>query len=308
VRARYLLILVSMVFLTLAPGFAHAQGSLDISLPASCPMATTKAYGSSYNTVDVWGPVDVFMYGGAVYVAIPTNAPEGVRLAFFQDANASWTLFRNNTLALPVQGQSANFLLATGDLISDGGRFYGQVTGMELDTKALSGEGASAVAVLYLDELPGRALYRVSLMEDDDIKKAVMGEASKAGQAGIVKLMLEVSGTTPEAQGSIGYTVIRMKADGLEPDGNVTAYRYFNGAVSTLPCKTITSAEGPVYETICAGPGTFAFVGPFREPPPEKAGMRSVLAFSGIIALLMLLLVTLTIVIIKRSSKKSGKN
>jgi len=304
VRARYLYILVSMVLLMIAPGLAHAQGSLDISLPASFPMGPTKAYDSSYNTVDVWGPIDVFMYGGAVYLAIPSNAPEGARLAFFQDANASWTLFRNNTLALPVQSQAASFLLATGDLMSDGGRFYGQVTGMELDTRALSGDGASAVAVLYLDELPGRASYRVSLGENEEVKKAVMDEASKSGQPGTVKLMLEVSGTTPEAQGSIGYTVIRMKADGPEPDGNVTAYRYFNGAVSTLPCKTITSSEGPVYETICAGPGTFAFVGPFREPPPERAGMRSILAFSGIVAGLMLLLVTLTIVIIKRSGKK----
>jgi hypothetical protein len=308
VRARYLLILVSMIFLTLAPGFAHARGSLDISLPASFPIATTKAYDSSYNTVDVWGAVDVFKYGGGVYVAIPTNAPEGEKLAFFQDANASWTLFRNNTLALPVQGQAANFLLATGGLISDGGRFYGQVTGMELDTRALSGEGASAGAVLYLDELPDRASYRVSLMEDEEVKKAVLGEASKAGQPGIVKLMLDVSGTTPEAQGSIGYSIIRMKADGAEPDGSVTAYRYFNGAVARLPCKTIASAEGPVYETIYAGPGMFAFVGPFQEPPPTRASMRSVLVFSGIVGGLMLLLVTLTIVIIKKSSKKSDKN
>jgi hypothetical protein len=270
-------------------------------------MAMTKAYGSN-NTVDVWGPVDVFKYGTGVYVAIPTNAPAGEKLVFFQDSNSSWALFRNNTLALPIDGQSANFLLATGDLLSDGGRFYGQVTGMELDTRALSTGDASAVAMLYLDELPNRASYRVSLTEDGDVKEAVMGEASKDGQEGTVKLMLEVEGTTQAAQSSIGYAIIRMKADGAEPDGNVTAYRYFNGAVTKLPCKAISSAEGTIYETIYAGPGTFAFVGPFTEPPPARASLKSVLVFSGIFGGLMLLLVTITIVIIRRSGKKSGKN
>lgn len=281
---------------------------MDISIPNLFPLNASKAYDTSSNPVDVWGPVDVFKYDSGVYVTISTNAPEGEKLAFFQDTNATWTLFRNNTLALPVQGQAANFLLATGDLVSDSGRFYGQVTGMELDTKALSGGDASAVAVLYLDKLPDRALYNVSLTEDEGIKKAVMSDASKNGQPGTVKLMLEVSGTTPEAQSSIGYAIVRMKVDGPEPDGNVTAYRYFNGAVSRLPCKAIASAEGTVYETIYAGPGTFALVGPFQEPPPIRASLRSVLAFSGIIAGLMLLLVTLTIAIIKRSGKKSGKN
>jgi len=237
----------------LASAIAHGQSSLDISIPASFSLAPTKAYDSNYSTVDVWGNIDLSGYGSAVYVSIPTNAPGGSTLAFFQDANATWTLFRNNTLALPVQGQAANFVLATGDLVSSGGRFYGQVTGMELDTRALSRGDASAVAVLYLDELPDRASYRISLREDEEVKKAVMGEASKAGQAGIVKLMLEVSGTTPEAQSSIGYAIVRMKVDGPEPAGNVTAYRYFNGAVSRLPCKAIASAEGPVYETIYAG-------------------------------------------------------
>lgn len=298
-----------VLFLMLASAIAHGQSSLDISIPASFSLAPTKAYDSNYSTVDVWGNIDLSGYGSAVYVSIPTNAPGGSTLAFFQDANATWTLFRNNTLALPIQnGQAANFVLATGDLVSSGGRFYGQVTGMELDTRALSRGDASAVAVLYLDKLPDRALYNVSLTEDEGIKKAVMSEASKNGQPGTVKLMLEVSGTTPEAQSSIGYAIVRMKVDGPEPDGNVTAYRYFNGAVSRLPCKAIASAEGTVYETIYAGPGTFALVGPFQEPPPIRASLRSVLAFSGIIAGLMLLLVTLTIVIIKRSGKKSGKN
>jgi hypothetical protein len=301
------MILVLLVFFTLAPCIAYSQGSLDISLPSSFPLARTQAYDSSYNFIDVWGPIDVFTYGGGFYVAIPTSAPEGSKLTFFQDSNASWILFRNNTLALPIDGQAANFLLATGDLVSDGGRFYGQVTGMELDTRALSIEDASAVAMLYLDELPNRASYRVSLTEDDDVKEAVMGEASKGGQEGTVKLMLDVGGTTQAAQSSIGYAIIRMKADGPEPDGNVTAYRYFNGAVTRLPCKAISSAEGTIYETIYAGPGTFAFVGPFTESPPDRAGLRSVLVFSGIVGGLMLLLVTMTIFIIRRSGKRSGK-
>jgi hypothetical protein len=118
--------------------------------------------------------------------------------------------------------------------------------------------------------------------------------------------MVDVSGTMSESQSSVGYAIVRMKADDA-PDGNVTAYRYFNGAVSQLPCKAITSAGGRVYETIYAGPGTFAFVGPFPEPPPEKTSLRGVLTFSGIIGGLMLFLVTLTIVIIKRSSKKSRR-
>jgi hypothetical protein len=297
------MILVSLVFLALALGFAHAQASFEISIPSSFPMATTQAYGSN-NTVDVCGPIDVFKNGGSVYVAIPTNAPASEKLSFFQDANISWILFRNNTLALPVPGQAATFLLATGDLVSDGGKFYGQVTGMELDTRALNGEDTSAVAVIYLNQLPDRASYRVSLSEDEEVKKAVMGGASKAGQPGTVKLMVDVSGTTSGSQNSVGYTIIRMKAND-EPDGNVTAYRYFNGAASQLPCKTITSAGGPVYETIYAGPGTFAFVGPFQEPLPERASMWNVLIFSGIIMGMMLLLVTLTIFIIKSSGKKS---
>jgi len=251
--------------------------------------------------VDVWGPVDLFKYGTGVYVVIPTNAPAGDKLAFFQDTNLSWSLFRNNTLALPVQGQ-ANLLLATGDLVSDGTRFYGQVTGLELNTRALSAEGASAVAMLYLDELPGRPSYRVSLTGDEEVKKSVMGEASKAGQQGTVKLILEVAGTNAEAQGSIGYTIIHMKADD-EPEGDVTAYRYFNGAVSTLTCRAITTAEGPVYETICAGPGTFAFVGPFPEPPPASPDIAGILLFAGAIAALQLVIVWGIIKILKNATR-----
>lgn len=191
--------------------------------------------------------------------------------------------------------------------MSDGTRFYGQVTGMELDTKALDGDGTSTVAALYLDQLPGRASYGLSFTEDEDIKKSVMDRVSKDGQPSKVKLMLDVTGNNQETRSSIGYTIIRMKADGPEPDGNVTAYRYYNGTVSRLPCRTITSDNGPIYETIYAGPGTFAFVGPFREPPPEWVSLRNVLIFSGVLGLVLLFLVSLTIIIIKRSGKRSDK-
>ncbi len=303
-HVRRLCIQVLIVFLLVAPGIAHGQGtnSLDISIPASFPLARTQAYNSSYNMVEVWGPVDLFKYGAGVYVVIPTNASPGDKLVFFQDTNVSWSLFRNNTLALPVQGQ-ANLLLATGDLVSDGTRFYGQVTGIELNARALGGEGASAVAMLYLDELPVRPSYRVSLTEDEEVEKAVMGEASKGGQPGKVKLMLEVSGMNAEAQGSIGYTIVHMKADS-EPDGNVAAYRYFNGAVSRLPCKAVTSAEGPVYETIYAGPGTFALVGPFPEPPTAKPGIPGIVLFASAIATLQIALVWGIIKIFKKAAKR----
>jgi hypothetical protein len=267
-------------------------------------MARVQAYNSSYDIVDVWGPIDVFAYGNGAYVAIPTSAPAGEKLAYFQDTSASWILFRNNTLALPVNGQAANFVLATGDLLSDGARFYGQVTGMEVDTKALDGDGASAIAVLYLNELPGRASYSVSLTEDANIKKAVMGQASIDGQPGDVKLMLDVSGQGQGARSSISYTVVRMKADGPEPDGNVTAYRYFNGAVSRLPCRAIRSANDTVYETICAGQGTFAFVGPFPEQPPGRASLKGVLVFSGAVGVMMLALVAITVIAFKRSVRR----
>ncbi len=296
---RYLFVLVSFAFLALAPVFTYAQDSLDLSMPSSFPMANVQAYNSSYGTINVWGPIDILNYYIGTYVAIPTSAPAGDKLAYFQDENATGILFRNNTLMLPEDNHTANFLLATGDLVSDGTRFYGQVTGLELDTQALDGDGASAVAILYLNELPNRASYGISLTDDEAVKKAVMDEVSKAGQPGSIKLMLGVFGKNQEAQSSIGYTIIRMKADGPGPDGNVTAYRYYNGAVTMLPCRTITTAEGPVYETMYAGAGTFAFIGPFS-PPRGSYTLMDVLIFSVIIAALLIVLAALVARVLAR--------
>jgi hypothetical protein len=302
----YLPLSVAILFILASTAHAQSSGSLDITIPTTYPIATTTAYNSSYNTVDVHGGIGILQSGGGIYVSIPTNASDGDKLAFFQDTT-TWALFRNNTLVLPVhngQDNVANLVLATGDLVSSNGRFYGQVTGMELDTKALSDGDSSANIVLYLDKLPDKAAYRLAVSGDDSIKKAILGEASRNGTPGSVKLMVEVSGVSQDAQDSIGYTILRMMSGDTALSGNVSAYRYYNGVVSRLPCKTIESANSTFYETISSGPGTFAFVGPYQEPPPVRAGTQSILMFAGTLALSLALLVAFIIKSLRWSTKK----
>ncbi len=308
-NARYTLVLVIIaVWLALAPSVACAQSanSLGISIPSSFPLNDTKAYDSNYTTVDVRGNIDFTRDSGMVYVSIPTNGPDGNTLSFFQDTN-TWTLFRNNTLVLPVKNgdsQVADLVLATGDLTCANGRYYGQVTGMELDTAALNIENASTGAVIYLNELPERASYSISAVDDDNIKKVIMGEASKNDASGnIIKQMVEITGVTADSKNSIGYIIVKMDAGDLEINGNVTAYRYDDGAVSRLPCKTLDSENGTIYEAISPGPGTFAFVGSYQTPPPIRAGMNSMLIFSGALVVLLLGFVAITIRLIKRSAR-----
>lgn len=306
--ARLAYVSVSIVILfALAPAIACAQGSIDISLPPSYIINATKGYDPSSNAVDIWGNIEFIENGDSVYLSIPTNAPAGVKLAFFQDTGTR-VLFRNNTLLLPINdtsGPVANLVLMTGDMRCDNGKFYGQVTGIEVDTKTMGGGDAMASAVLYLSRWHAGASYRVSISSDDQVKKSVMAEASKNGQAGNVKLMLNVNGTSQGSSSSIGYAIVHMKIDGPGADGNVSAYRYHDGAVSKLTCKAIRSNDSVVYETISSGGGTFVFVGQFREPPPVRASLQSVLTFSGMVASLMLLLVGTLITAFKKLNKKS---
>ncbi len=308
-NVRYTLVLVAIiVLLSIASATAYAQSanSLDISIPSSFPLTAAKAYDSNYTTVDVWGNIDLIADNGLMYVSIPTNGPEGNALSFFQDTD-TWALFRNNTLVLPVKSgdrQVANLVLATGDLTCANGRYYGPVTGTELDTTALNSENASLGAIIYLNALPERASYRMSLVEDDTIKNAILNVASKNDASGnIIKQMVEITGVTADSKSSIGYIIVKMNAGDLELNGNATAYRYYDGAVSRLPCKTIESDNGTVYEAISTGPGTFAFVGSYQAPPPIQAGLNRVLIFSGGLGVLLFGIVIITIRLIKRSSK-----
>jgi hypothetical protein len=285
----------------LASGIACAQSDLGFTIPSSFPIGTTKAFDTSYNTADVSGSIGVFNYGAGVYVTIPTNAPDGTSLMFFQDTG-TWAMFRNNTLVLPItneRGQAANYVLATGDLNSSGGQFYGRVTGIELDTSTVYSGDASVVTALYLNDLPDGASYRLRPSADDNVKKAILGQASKDGQEVDIKFMLDVSGTSPGSQGSIAYAIVRMKP-GSTINGNVTAYRFYGGAVSQLPCKAIRTDNGTIYETISPGPGTFAFVGPTVAVPPVLATMNSTMLFSGVLLGVLMALVFAAVRILKK--------
>lgn len=293
------LLSASLVLLLSATAISCAQSSLDISLPSSYHINTTRAYDSSNNAVSIWGSIDFVNYANGIYAAIPTDAPEGDKLAFFQDTG-SWALFRNNTLFLPVDdagGRVASLVFSTDNMVCDNGAFYGPVTGIELDTKALGDGDAMAGAVIYLGKWPDRPLYHISINGDGQVKQAVMAGAAKDGQAGSVKLMLDVSGD------SVGYVIVHMKAP--EAAGNVSAYRYRDGNVTRLSCMKIQSNDSVVYETISSGGGTFAFVGDFPEPAPVRAGLRDVLSFSGVLGVALLLLVGSVVIAFKKLSKIS---
>ncbi|WP_128859912.1 hypothetical protein [Methanocella paludicola] len=276
---------------------ALGQSLLDMTLPSSFIINGTKARDSANNVVDIWGPVEIFKVGNNAYVSVPTNSPAGARLAFFQDTSTG-ALFRNNTLMLAINGTSgpaASMALMTGDLTSDGTRFYGQVTDVELDTVALADGDAAAGAVLYLNVWPDRPTYHISISNNGTIKKAVSDEATKSGQTGKVKLMLDVNGE------SISYIIVRMKAP--YAGDNVSAYRYGDGGVTRLACKAIRSNESVIYETISSGDGTFAFVGPFQEAPAPGPGTTDVLIFMGAVAALQLGLVRAAIAVIRKTSQ-----
>lgn len=307
--ARYVYAL-ALIFLLLAsvPALSVSQGtsSLDISIPPSFPLSATTAQDVNASTFDVKGNITLANYGGAVFVGIPTNAPEGSSLSYFLDAG-TWTLFRNNTLVLPVRSgdsQLANLVLATDGLSCNHGQFYGQVTGIELDTATINDGNAAVSMVMYLSSLPQRASYRISITDDSRIKQAIMGEAAANGTPGAIgDPMIEVGGISSGSQGSIGYIIARIKAGDEALHGNVTAYRYNDGTASRLPCQTMISEGDTIYEAISPGPGTFAFVGNFTGVQPARVSLGSVLILSGSLALLLFALEAAIIAAIKMASK-----
>jgi hypothetical protein len=310
VYARYAYALASLIlFLALASAIACGQtaNSLSIPIPSSYPLSATKGYDSNSTMVDLWGSIEISHYGNGIFISIPTNAAEGDILSFFQDTG-TWALFRNDTLVLPIHSnniQSANLVLITGDLACTGGHYYGQVTGMELDTNTLGDGNASMGTVIYLNTLPERASYSMAVVEDAGVKNAIMEVASTNGANGIVgDLLVELTGDSPDSRNSIGNTIIRLKADDAGLNGNVTAYRYNDGSVSRLPCQAISNANGTIYEAISPGPGIFAFAGPYKELPPIRASVKGLLTFTGVLAAILLLLVTLGLVVLKKMGKK----
>lgn len=295
------LLFVSSAIVILAPAIALAQSSLDFSLPASSPINSTTAYAQNNMAVSVYGDIRLLNYDTGTYVAIPTDAPDGTILAFFQDTG-TMTLFQNNTLLLPIsdgRDRVASLVLTTGDMKCNSGMFLGQVTGLEVDTKAMDDSDATANAILYLSQWPEHTEYKLSLSDNAQIKKAIQDTADNSSDAGNVKLMLNVSGD------SIGYVIVRMKAP--EAAGNVTAYRYYGGSVTKLTGRKIPANGSVVYETIYSGPGTFAFVGPFPEPAHTLAGLPDTLLFWSLEAALVLLAGTMIIFLIKRRKlRKKG--
>ena len=297
------------ILIAISSAVAQCQGanSLDIPVPSAFTISNTTAFGDNSTTFGIQGGINLTNYGGSLYVAIPTNAPDGVTLMYFQD-NSTRILFRNNTLALPIGAdnvQPASLVLATGDVVSSGGQFYGQVDGIELDTVALSYGNVSDDAVIYLNSLPQGASYRISLSDDQHAKDAIMSEALQDGESGTIEYpMIEIAGTTNDSQNSIGYVILRTNSGSRPVSGNVTAYRYYDGGPLMLPCKTINSVDGTYYEAISPGPGVFAFVGNFPESPMAAPGINSILTFSGAIAAILLTLVTVTLA----AFKKMGKN
>ena len=310
VRARYIYALVSVVILlAIGPSFACCQSTntLDIPIPSAFAIPNITAIGNSSTTFGIWGDVNVTSYGGSVYVTIPTNASDGVTLQYFQDTG-SRILFQNNTLSLPIRsasGQSASLVLATSDLASSGGLFYGQVAGIELDTAALSYSNVSDDAVIYLNSLPAGESYRMSISDDQQVKDAIIAEASQDGTSGTIGFpMIGIVGTSNGSQDSIGYVILRMKEGSQPVNGNVTAYRYNDGATSMLPCTVITSVDGTFYEAISPGPGIIAFVGDFPGTPRLGPGMDSIVEFSALLTAILLTLVSITLL----AFKKMGNN
>lgn len=295
----YTIVSVFILF-SLASATACAQGlnTLDITLPSSYMINGTTAYSTANNAIDVWGPIEILKIGGSTYATVPANAPRGSKLAFFRDTSTG-ALFRNNTLMLTINstsGPAAGLGLMTGDMTSDGTRFYGQVTDVELDSVAMGYGDALVAAVIYLNEWPDRPSYHISISNNETVKKAIASEASKSGQAGGMKLMLDVSGD------SISYIIVRMKAP--EASGNVSAFRYEGGRATRLPCKEMRSNDSVIYETISSGGGTFAFFGPFPETMTARADLGDLLIFSGTLGAMLLLLVGSAITAFRKVSKK----
>jgi hypothetical protein len=298
-----------VILLAIGPSFALCQSTnaIDIPVPSSFAIHNITAIGNGSTTVGIWSDINVTSYGGSVYVTIPTNASDGVTLLYFQDTG-SRVLFQNDTMTLPIRSasvQSASLVLATSDLASSGGLFYGQVAGIELDTAALSYGNVSDDAVIYLNSLPAGASYRLSVSDDKQVKDAIMAEASQDGASGTIGYpMIGIAGTSNGSQDSIGYVILRMKEGSQPVSGNVTAYRYNDGATSILPCTVITSVDGTFYEAISPGPGVFAFIGDFPGSPLAGPGLDSILEFSGLLTAILLTLVSITLL----AFKKMGNN
>jgi hypothetical protein len=294
--------IIALIILFLAGG--QAQESLEVYLPSSFPLNATVAYCTN-DTGEVRGPISVFNYNGEAYMSIPTGVSEGERLSFFQDGGTG-ALFRNNTLVLPIMDKGervANLVLATEGLISINGAFSGRVTGIELDTRALSDGDATASATLYLKKWPDKGLYMITISIDDKAREAVMARASEGGLPGTVRLMLGIREASADSQGSIGYVIVHMKAE--ECDGNVSAYLYHNGTASRLSCSEIRSGDAVVYETISPGCGIFAFVGPFKEALPPTPGIASIALFVVSVLALQLALAGILIKTIRKLDKRA---
>lgn len=298
---------LALILLLLAVAVAYGQSasSTDILLPSSFHIAqdSTRAYDANGNSINVGGSIDLVRSGGAVYMSIPASAPAGAVLSLLQDTSTG-ALFRNNTMVLPVNTrdrQTAYLILAMDSVSSDGGRLNGRVTGLMLNTPAITSGNDSASFIVYLKGLPDNAGYSISMANDHTIEQAIIWDASKNDPGDSLRLMASVSGMTKDAQSSIGYVVVKMKPYGQEPYGNVSVYRYDKGAAAKLPCNVVRTADGAtVYEAISPGSGTFALIGAFSQVSNEKTSPVDMFIVGGILAALIIALV----VMIRRVTKK----
>jgi len=299
-----------IVLLLIGPAFAFCQsvGPLGITVPSAFAVSDTQAICNGSTTYDIWDAINLTAFGGSLYVTVPTDAPDGTALTYFQDTGTG-AMFRNDTALLPIRsGNSsvASLVLATGGMVSSGGRFYGQVAGIELDTADLRSGNITYDAVIYLNSLPSGAAYILSLSDDSQAGQAISGAALRGASGNIISPMISLDGTSNDSQGSIEFIILRMESASRPADGNVSAYRYADGVPSKLPCEAIASADGTYYEAMAPGPGIFAFAGDFPASPAGGPGVTGVLEFSGALAAVLLGLVGATLIVFKKISR--GKN
>lgn len=302
----YIAAIVTVMTLLMATPVAHGTTAIDIGVPSSFPLSIqASATDENGTAIGVSGNVDIVRSGGNIYLSVPTKAAEGANLSILDDPESSIS-YRNHTMYLPIRygGQwAANLVAATDNMTCRDGRFYGQVTGLELDTAEVSTNGGSnfsAMASIFLNGLPEAATYRIALLVNDTIAKAVKA----AGGEGEV-FIVEVTGYRPGDRSTIGNTILRMRVDST--DTNLAVYRYVVGA-EKIDSHIVDQNGAMTVETIHEGPGIYALAGPGLIRPPETGpGFADILI---IVAALIILLAALAYMVmrilkLKKEDKKS---
>lgn len=301
--------------------YGAGYGSLDIAIPSSYPVMadTVKAFDMDMRPVEaVNGNIEVIRYGSnKIYLCLPARAGNNTVLSSFYDTS-SGALFRNNTMIIPVRGPSGQLtsmlIMATEDMVSQGGTFYSRVTGIELDTPVLNGtyggRNVSVNAIIYLKGIPDNTIYHMSIVEDNNIKKAVSAAARDSNMSiGDIGLMVNVSSTSMEGMGSISYIVLNMEVDSLwvkrYGERNLSAYRYSGDNITMIPGMVLAgNVSGSRLSMSSDSPGLFilASTRPSGDTPVLSALLG--ITYKALPAMVILMLMAVLALIIKNTRRK----